>query len=218
VFHVLNRAAKRSVLFHGTSDYAAFERLLAEAVARLEIALFAYCIMPNHWHLVLTPKAAGAMSRFMHWMTTTHARRWQNVHGVAGLGAVYQGRFKAIPIANDSHFLWVCRYVERNPLRASLVERAEDWRWSSLDTTNSSWLTEWPIPRPSDWLSEVNKPQTEAELEHFRHAMRIGQPFGDTDWIQDLRTRGGIGPSRSRGRPRRVPPMKCPLKMTSDPI
>jgi putative transposase len=106
---VVNRAAKRTILFENASDYAAFERVLEAAVRRSRVAVFAYCIMPNHWHFLLSPPADGALSVFMHWLTTTHARRWQTARGLEGQGAVYQGRFKAIAIANDRHFLWVCR-------------------------------------------------------------------------------------------------------------
>jgi putative transposase len=160
--------------------------------------------MPNHWHFVLCPKADGALSCFMHWLTTTHARRWQDAHGLSGLGAVYQGRFKGIPIADDHHYLWVCRYVERNPLRASLVERAEDWRWSSLGTRNEArrkWLAEWPVPRPHDWIARVNVPQTDAELLDFRQAMERGSPFGDDDWKREIEELLGMSPRRRRGRP-----------------
>ncbi len=204
VFHVLNRAAKRAVLFENPRDYAAFVRLLEKAVERSNVALFAYCIMPNHWHLVLAPKADGAVSGFMHWLTTTHARRWQNSRGLTGLGAVYQGRFKAIPIRNDHHFLWVCRYVERNPLRASLVTRAEDWQWSSLrrDDEQTGWLAEWPIARPSPWADHVNMPQTQAELDAFRGAVQNGFPFGDDDWMQQIRDALGMSARHGHGRPR----------------
>jgi putative transposase len=204
VFHVLNRAAKRAVLFEGPRDYAAFVRLLEKAVERSNVALFAYCIMPNHWQLVLAPKADGAVSGFMHWLTTTHARRWQNSHGLTGLGAVYQGRFKAIPIRHDSHFLWVCRYVERNPLRASLVTRAEDWHWSSLRGHHAQvgWLAEWPVSRPSEWIDHVNMPQTQVELDAFRHAIQKGMPFGDEDWMHHVRSMLGTSPRHRHGRPR----------------
>jgi putative transposase len=207
IFHVLNRAAKRAVLFDSDSDYAAFERLLQDAVERNRIALFAYCIMPNHWHFVLTPTADGALSRFMHWLTTTHARRWQDARGLAGLGAVYQGRFKAIPIGDDRHFLWVCRYVERNPLRASLVERAEDWRWSSLvhgHDEEPTWLARWPVARPPRWASQVNTPQSEAEVQAFRHAVQQGNPFGTDEWKQEVDELLGASPRRPRGRPRKT--------------
>src|SRR5688500_4928276 len=132
VLHVVNGAANRVPLFDVDADYRAFELVLGAAVRRFRIALYAYCVMPNHWHLVIMPMADGELSRFMHWLTTTHARRWQLARGLDGMGAVYPGRFKAIAVESDQSFLWVCRYVERNALRANVVRRAEDWRWCSL--------------------------------------------------------------------------------------
>lgn len=204
VFHVLNRSAKRTVLFEKPFEYRAFVTLLEKAVTRSPIALFAYCIMPNHWHLVLAPKTDGAVSGFMHWLTTTHARRWQDGHGLTGLGAVYQGRFKAIPIRDDRHFLWICRYVERNPLRASLVSRAEDWQWSSLrgHRERSEWLAEWPVARPSEWDAHVNLPQTQAELDAIRHSIRSGVPFGDEVWMRQVQASLRRSTRRAHGRPR----------------
>lgn len=76
VFHVLNRANARRTIFFDDADYAAFERVLAEALARCpDVTLLCYCLMPNHWHLVLTPRADGAVSEFMRWLTVTHAWR-----------------------------------------------------------------------------------------------------------------------------------------------
>ena len=213
VFHVMNRAAKKSRLFDCDADYHALIRVLSDAVARFDVAFFSYNVMPNHWHFVLAALIEGELSRFMHWFETTHARRWQHARRLDGQGAVYQGRFKATPIQTDRHLLWVCRYVERNALRANLVERAEDWRWSSLwQRTNGGHeplLAPWPIAAPADWISHVNTPQTEAELEAFRLAVNVGQPFGDEEWCHSI----GHTTRRPRGRPRR-----CPLKMTSDPI
>ena len=217
VFHVVNRAAKRAALFENEHDYRAFEEVLIAALGRVDIALYAYCVMPNHWHLVMSPMIDGALSRFMHWLTTTHARRWQIAKGLDGYGAVYQGRFRSIPVGNDSHFLWACRYVERNALRASLVSRAEDWRWSSLwqrhANSGHEWLSPWPVPTPGDWLSHVNIAQTTAEIEAFRRAMNKSEPFGEEDWRISVMNTMGRRPARPRGRPR-----KCPRKMTSDPI
>src|SRR5436305_82424 len=88
--------------------------------------------MPNHWHLVLEPHEDGELSRFVGWLSLTHTQRWHAHRRSAGTGHVYQGRFKSFPIQDDEHFLTVCRYVERNALRAHLVKRAENWRWGSL--------------------------------------------------------------------------------------
>jgi len=208
-FHVLNRAAKRSALFETAEDYLAFERVLASAVDRHSVSLFAYCVMPNHWHLLLSPNTDGALSRFMHWLTTTHARRWQTHRGVVGQGAVYQGRFKAIPIGNDHHFLWVCRYIERNPLRAALVNRAEDWPWSSLSkhqNDESSFLSGWPISCPAGWTALVNQAQTIAEETALREAMARGQPFGAADWCRTVQKETGAFLNGRKGRPAKAVP------------
>ena len=208
VFHVLNRSAKRARLFERTADYEAFERVLTAGLERGEVALFAYCVMPNHWHLLLSPTQDGGLSRFMHWLTTTHARRWQISRNLEGQGAVYQGRFKAIAVHSDDHFLRVCRYVERNALRASLVDRAENWPWSSIcrceeDDRPRVKTAEWPVKKPGDWLRLVNEPQSEAELESIRDAVRSSRPFGDDEWRQRVAVQLGL-PPRSRVRRRKT--------------
>ena len=200
----MNRAAKKSRLFENASDYQAFHDIVAEAVTRFDIALFSYIVMPNHWHFLLSSEVDRELSRFMHWLEGTHARRWALAKGVDGQGAVYQGRFKAIAIQAERHFVWVCRYIERNALRANLVDRAEQWRWSSLwqreNAGEGPRLARWPVTMPDDWATHVNTPQTDAELEMFRHAMCLGRPFGDTEWLRTLGHK-----TRPRGRPRRRP-------------
>jgi putative transposase len=158
----------------------------------------------------------------MHWLTTTHARRWQTLRDLDGQGAVYQGRFKAIPVGDDRHFLWVCRYIERNPLRAGLVERAEEWRWSSLtkrdDEGHAGYLSEWPIRCPVGWIEHVNQPQTEAEEQAFREAMIRGEPFGDDSWAQAVKERMGVSRRGMRGRHTKARDADCPQQMTPDPL
>ena len=133
VYHVLNRANGRLPIFHKDADYAAFERILGEALEHVPgVRLLAYCLLPNHWHLVVWPRRDGELSDFGHWLTLTHTQRWHAHHHDIGAGHLYQGRFKSFPVARDEHFLRLCRYVERNALRAGLVRRAEAWRWCSL--------------------------------------------------------------------------------------
>src|SRR5205814_6203726 len=132
-YHVMNRTWGKIELFEDETDYAAFERVLAEAIGRVRgMRVCAYCLMPNHFHLVLWPSRDGQLSRFMQWLTMTHTQRWHAHRRSAGRGHLYQSRFKSFPIEQDHHFLSVCRYVERNPLRARLVRAAGNWRWSSL--------------------------------------------------------------------------------------
>src|SRR5262245_20710427 len=208
VFHAMNRGAKRSRLFDTNWDYAAFEDLIVEAKERVPIKLFAYCLMPNHWHFVIVGQADGQRSQFFHWLTGTHASRWNAFDKSVGPGAVYQGRFKAIPVQRDQHLLRVIRYVERNPLRANLVTTAEDWRWSSLwrrsNFCQTPLLDEWPIPTPPDWLGIVNQPESEGELDSLREAITRGAPFGESEWRSETARLLGTGPSlRPVGRPRR---------------
>ena len=131
-FHVLNRSVRRDRLFFGTSDYEAFLRALGYAQGHVPMPILAYCVMPNHFHLVVGPTITPILSAFMHRLTITHSKRWHLAHGSSGTGSVYQGRFKAIRIKDDAHFATVCRYVELNPVRAGLVGESGEWLWSSV--------------------------------------------------------------------------------------
>jgi putative transposase len=129
---VLNRAVGRQKLFRKAGDYSAFLRVIDEVYRRLVAPVLAYCLMPNHWHLALLPEEDGQLSEFLRLVTVTHTQRYRAHYHTAGTGPVYQGRFKSFPIQQDPHLLTVCRYIERNALRAKLVARAELWRWCSL--------------------------------------------------------------------------------------
>src|SRR5580765_629246 len=118
VCHVMNRGVWRAQLFHQDGDYRLFRTLLSSTLDRTPIRLFAYCVMPNHFHLVCAPETDGQLSDFMRLLTLVHSKRWHAARGSTGTGCVYQGRFKAFAVQTDGHFLTVCRYVERNPLRA----------------------------------------------------------------------------------------------------
>jgi len=195
VFHVLNRAVARRTLFQKEEDFAAFERVLESVMREAPTRLLAYCLMPTHWHLLLWPRADGELARFMQRLTITHVTRWQGHYSTVGDGHVYQGRFKSFPVQEDGHFLTVARYVERNALRARLVRRAENWRWCSLwrrergTAEQRGLLSEWPVARPADWLEFVNQPQTDAEVEALRTAVRRGRPFGSERWQEQITKR-----------------------------
>lgn len=209
LYHALNRGNCRAQIFHKDADYEAFERVLAEGVERYDVQLYCFALMPNHWHFVLRPNRDGEMSRFLRWITATHTMRYHAHYDTSGEGHVYQGRFKSFPIQDDGHFLAVCRYVERNALRAELVQRAEDWRWSSLWRWRQKveptphLLSRWPIPRAPNWVARVNKPLTDGELDAIRRSARRGSPLGDGSWIESTAKRLGLGSTlRPRGRPR----------------
>lgn len=217
LYHVLNRATKRSTIFRNPGDYAAFERLLVEAKSRVPLRLFVYCVMPNHWHLIVCPDSDGDLSKFMHWLTMTHAQRWHAHMGSTGTGSVYQGRFKAIPIQSDEHFLIVCRYVERNPLRGNLVPTARDWRWSSLwrrmHHCDVPLLDEWPVTRPREWLDWIDQPQSESEVAAIRSAITRGAPLGSEAWMVETARQLSL---ESSLRPQHRPTKRAPDPLLTD--
>jgi len=177
-----------------------------EAQERIPIRCLAYCLMPNHFHLVLWPSTDTELPAFMAWLTATHSKRWHAWRQTAGTGHVYQGRYKAFPVSGDMHFLRVCRYVERNALRAGLVARAEDWPWSSLAHCASGVspvsVTDWPVTRPADWIDLVQLDVAD-ETEDLRQAVYRGSPYGPQDWRVQIARQLNLSSSLAPvGRPR----------------
>lgn len=205
-YHVLNRGNGRAAVFHKPEDYDAFVGLFAPACERLQMRILGWCLMPNHFHLVLRPYDDGDLGRWMQWLMTSHVRRYhRHYHGD---GHVWQGRFKAFPIQADEHLTTVLRYVERNPLRAALVERAEQWRWSSLALRAQrpvpAILSPSPVQLPRNWTATVNRPQTEQEVAALRRSIARGAPLGSALWQRRTADRLGLEQTlRPRGRPRK---------------
>lgn len=217
LYHVLNRGVGRMTLFERDADYDAFERAMADTLAARPMRVVGYCLMPNHWHLLLWPRRDGDLSAFMQRLTITHVRRWIEHRHAVGCGHVYQGRYKSFPCQDDRHGLTVLRYIERNPLRAGLVARAEEWRWSSLgrrlrsgngeDVSERPELTDPPMDLPPDlrtWARTVNAAESETELTKLRLAVSRGRPVGSANWVErTTRALGLESAFRPRGRPRR---------------
>ena len=210
-YHVLNRRVARMPLFENAGDYAAFEHVLQETFDRTGIRIAAYCLMPNHWHLLLWPRQDGDLSEAMRWLTVTHTQRWHAHRGTSGTGPVYQGRYKSFPVQTDEHFLIVARYVERNALRATLVVRAEGWRWSSLWRRSQGnpelmrFLSDWPVEQPRQWIDWVNGPEAPEEVAGLREHARRGRPLGNAAWVARTAARLGLEFTlRPRGRPKKA--------------
>ncbi len=205
-YHVINRGNAKNEIFHKPADYQAFVGLLGEACRRLPMRVLAYCLMPNHIHLALWPHADEDLSRWMQWLLTAHVRRYHTHYQSSG--HVWQGRFKAFPIQQDDHLLTVLRYIERNPVRAGLVVRAEHWQWSSLRSWDQprhrAWLNPGPVRRGEEWVKRVNAPATDSEIDRLRSSVNRGTPFGSEEWVSQTARRLGLeGSLRPRGRPRR---------------
>jgi putative transposase len=205
-YHFINRANKQAKVFHGPADYDRFLQLVGEAQTRVDISILGYCLMPNHVHLVVRPKSAADLSKWAHWLFSSHAHRYHAQH--ASNGHVWQGRFKTFAIQADQHLLTVLRYVERNALAGKLVTRAEDWRWGSLRWRGTHaapvMLSACPIELPSYWIDFVNQAQTAAELAEIRTCVNRQRPFGSMDWVKSaacqLQNDQSLDPI---GRPRR---------------
>jgi putative transposase len=210
IYHALNRGNARQTIFHKDGDFEAFERTLAEGLDRYPVQLYSFCLMPNHWHLVISPQQDGMMGRMLRWVTATHTQRYHAHYHTAGDGHLYQSRFKSFPIQDDAHFLVVCRYVERNALRASLVKRAENWqfgslwRWLQRPEPEPHLLSPWPLRRSADWVSRVNEALSEKERSAIRESVNRERPFGDEQWTERIADRHGLWSTlRPRGRPRK---------------
>ena len=210
-YHVLNRRVGRLELFEKPSDYSAFEKILAEAYQRTGIRIACYCLMPNHWHLSLWPRSDGELSEVMRWITVTHTQRWHAHRHSSGTGPVYQGRFKSFPVQTDDHFMTVARYVERNAVRAKLVQRAEEWRWSSAyrvarqDDKQVEFLSPWPMDRPQNWIELLTEPDRAWQLDELRSSAQRGRPFGSEDWRVSVAKQLGLEATlHPRGRPKRT--------------
>jgi putative transposase len=194
--------------------------------------LTGFCLLSNHFHLLLWPHEDGDLSRWMQWLMTSHVRCYHRHH--KGSGHVWQGRFKAFPVQSDEHYLTVLRFVEPNPLRAKMVDRSQDWQRSSLKPTARSEpdgpLYACPILKPARWTRQVNGVEAGTELKALRHSFARAAPFGDTHWqtktlrssALNLRFDRKAGQSNRKRRtsllrPQSVPLINAPRPMSACP-
>jgi putative transposase len=189
-YHVLNRGNRRQTIFAKPVDYEMFLTTLADAMEQVPLSLLGFTVMPNHFHLVVLPDEGCEISAFMRWFMNAHIRRYHRFHELWGTGHLYQGRFKAFPIQVDHHLLTVLRYVEANPYRANLVDRAEEWPWSSLARQAAkdgrALVSTSPIARPANWLDLVNSEFTPEVREALRRSVWRQVAYGDPEWIRTL--------------------------------
>lgn len=206
-YHVLNRANARLPIFFKEDDFEMFESILEDACAEYDMRMLAYCLMPNHFHLVIYPQKDGELQKFMQWLTLTHTQRWHTKNNTTGTGHLYQGRYKSVLVQDDTHLLGLIRYVERNPLRANLVKNLSNWRFSSYwrrihgTRDQRQVLAGWPIDIPSDYDSFIHEPMTIEELENIRTVVQRGQLYGSENWTNRMQRELKIPERKPRGRP-----------------
>ena len=205
IYHIINRGNGRQQVFHTDGDYRAFTELMIEAGERHPVKLLAWCIMPDHFHLLISPEKADNLSRWMQWFMTSHVRRYHSIH--KSNGHVWQGRYKSFIVQEDRHLLTVTKYIEGNPVRAQLVSSAREWNWSShrgRTGVTEPTAANLPIELPADWTGYVDQPLFLGELERIKTSMQRHAPFGSPPWqmriCQELGLESTLNP---KGRPRK---------------
>ena len=213
VYHVVGRGLKSKPMFRCEEDYLDFDLALAQAIERFEPRLLAYCVLPKHWHLVLTPRRDGDLSKFMAWLTTTHSARWHTKPRRSGTGGLYERRFRSFPVQDDAPLMDILHFVESHPLRAGLASSIQDWQWSSAARRNQPptesvpQLSLPPLPFPADWKERLSLAVPSAMLDKIELCIQRGRPYGEPFWVEKTAIRMSLESTlRPRGRPARVIP------------
>lgn len=188
--HVTQRGNQRQRIFFSPADYRAWLQIAAGAFRDSRVEVLAYCLMPNHIHLIASPTNGAGLARAMAVVSATYARRIQSRRGLPG--HLWQGRYASFPM--DETYLYRCvRYVGLNPVRAGLVALASDWPWSSvrahLGVVSDPLLTPGPVAEllgdDANWAFGPTHKDGPIWAE-LRRATQSGRPLGSSDWIQGL--------------------------------
>ena len=166
IYHITSRGNERRAIFRDDRDRLRFLDNLADSAAAHQVRIYLYCLMPNHFHLVVQAHVAAELAKNMHWLLSTHARRFRSKW--EGAGHVWQGRFKSFPVQSDHHLITLLRYVEGNPVRAGMVASCREWLWSSVREREGEHylglLAMLPVDLPSEWASFVDQPLKAEEV------------------------------------------------------
>jgi len=209
--HVTQRGNRRQPVFFDDADFTAYKALVAECCQAREVRCLAWCLMPNHVHLILTPADADGLRAALAEAHRRYSRRINLAHDWTGY--LFQGRFASYPM-DPAHLMTAVRYVELNPVRGGLAQRAEDWRWSSATahvTGRPDGLTDlgalagihrnWRAMLRAGLEAGDSAPEEAASIE--RH-MRTGRPRGDEAFVAALEARTGrsLKPGKRGRKPR----------------
>ena len=215
IYHVINRGNNRQPVFLKKGDFEAFLKALAELKERKPFELYGYCLLSNHFHLLIRP-GETSISRILQSLLVSHTQRYHKHHRSGG--HVWQGRFKSPVVQNDEHLLTVLRYIEANPVRAKIVRDAADYPWSSyrahgLGEANAlldpivtyTKLAANAAARQRQWAAAVHRPLAEQVVGSIRRSNESGLPYGDAGWVAKLAKRLKLDLTiRPRGRPRKT--------------
>ena len=205
IYHIINRGNMRMQVFDDGDDYEYFLALVKQGFKREKIELHAYCLMPNHFHLLVVPKYEKSLSRAMQWIMTSHVRHYHKKNKTSG--HVWQGRYKSFIVQQESYYHTVIRYIEANALRAGLVKEAQEWMYGSLAERLyqvRAMLDEPYVELDRSWKDEVNTAMRKSELRKIRNSVNRQAPLGLEAWQIETATRYGLlSTLNNRGRPRK---------------
>ena len=202
--HVTQRGNRRQQVFFGDDDYRAYRTLLAEGCEAAAVEVWAYCLMPNHVHLILVPSTEGGLRAAL---GEAHRRYTRRVNFREGWrGYLWQGRFASVAM-DEPHLYAAARYVELNPVRARLVARPEDWRWSSarahLAGRDDGLVKIAPLLKGEpDWAAFLGRALASDEAEALRLGERTGRPLGSAAFVASLERRLGRPLARQKPGPK----------------
>ena len=211
VYHVINRANGRLRIFNKDEDYQLFEQLLLETKELFDMRILAYCLMPNHFHLVLYPKNDGDLGLFMHRLSNAHTRKVHAYTNTNGSGHLYRGRYKSFLIDKENYLLAVIKYVERNAVRAKLVRSCEGWKggsaWRRIHGTiqQKELLDQNSFQLPNNYPDWINSKEESDFLDIIRTSVNKSVPYGRERWVENMVLKYHLESTlKSPGRPRKI--------------
>ncbi len=195
--HVTQRGNGRQKTFFGDDDYRLYRDLLARECAAHRVAVWSWVLMPNHVHLILVPEREDGLRAAL---ARVHRAYAGHIHArLDRTGHFWQGRFGCVAM-DEAHLVAALRYGALNPVRAGLVARATDWRWSSvhalLDPASGDGVTDTGpvLSRVPDFAGLITSEGEEVAVLALRRAESVGRPLGDSDFMADIAARSGRNP------------------------
>jgi putative transposase len=206
IYHIINRGNRRESVFHDKFDYERFLKLLLDSKEKYKIKIYAYCLMPNHFHLVIYTKYAESLSKTMHRISSSYVRYYNKKYKISG--HLWQGRYKSFIVEKDSYLLVLLKYVEANPKRANIVECCEDYKYSSannrINNIFDKLISNIPIDLPNDWSKYINDKEDKTDIDYIRNSIERQSPLGDELWQLNMVKKHGLESTLNPiGRPRR---------------
>lgn len=203
--HITQRGNRRQPVFFSDKDMQNYLETIDSYAKRAGIRFWAFCLMKNHVHFIAVPKNPDSFAKGLGEAQRRYSRRVNFREGWRG--HLWQGRFSSYPL-DERHLYFAIRYVERNPVRATLVDRAEDYPWSSARAhvndeehflLDKNYFTQ-EIP---DWSLYLSEPTQKELLERFRKHTRTGRPLGNNDFIKKLEGMTGLSLMKQKPGPKR---------------